>query len=104
MRKLDWSWCREHEAFLWEELRRFLLHPSPGNPAFRWLLPDHSESPVPPIPRGAALFLVQSLLTAPPEDGGPLPKINDLLGKSLPEILRTFRRKVGLESDENSFS
>ncbi len=104
MRRLDWSWCCEHEAFLWEELRRFLLHPSRGNPAFGWLLPDHRASPTQPIPAGAALFLGESLLAEPVALDDPFQKVNGLLGKSRPDILRTFRRKVGLESDENAFS
>jgi hypothetical protein len=101
MRKLDWVWCREHEPFLWEELRRFLLHPSPGVPVFRWLLPDHPESPDPPIPKGASLYLGESLFSSPSDDDKPGQRVDDLLGKSRPDIQRTFRRKVGLESDEN---
>jgi len=104
MRKLDWAWCHEHEAFLWEELRRFLLHPSPRQPAFRWLLPDHPASPDSPIPKGASLFLGESLFEDLFDDRETCRQVNALLGKSLPDILRTFRKKVGLESDENFFT
>jgi len=104
MRKLDWAWCREHEAFLWEELRRFLLHPSPKQPVFRWLLPDSPESPDSPVPKGASLFLGESLFENPFDDHEPCEQVNGLLGKSLPDILRTFRKKVGLDSDENFFA
>jgi hypothetical protein len=104
MRKLDWAWCHEHEAFLWEELRRFLLHPSPKQPVFRWLLPDSPESPDSPIPKGASLFLGESLFENPFDDQEPCEQVNGLLGKSLPDILRTFRKKVGLDSDENFFA
>jgi len=104
MRKLDWAWCREHEAFLWEELRRFLLHSSPRQPVFRWLLPDSPESPDSPIPKGASLFLGHDLFSEPFDDQEPCKHVNGLLGKSLPDILRTFRKKVGLDSDENFFA
>jgi hypothetical protein len=104
MRKLDWAWCREHEAFLWEELRRFLLHPSPKQPAFRWLLPDSPGSPDSPIPKGASLFLGESLFDNPFDSQEPCEQVNRLLGKSFPDILRTFRKKVGLDSDENFFA
>jgi len=104
MRKLDWAWCREHEDFLWEELRRFLLHPSPKQPVFRWLLPDPPESPDSPIPKGASLFLGESLLENAIDIQGPCEQVNSLLGKSLPDILRTFRKKVGLDRDENFFA
>ncbi len=103
MRKLDWSWCREQEAFLWQELRRFLLHPLPGKPEFEWLLPDPPASSFQPIPKGAALFLGEKLLADPDRQDDPLERVNDLLGKGLPDILRTFRRKAGLGSGENSF-
>jgi hypothetical protein len=105
MRRLDWAWCREHEAFLWEELRRFLLHPSPKQPLFRWLLPDPSPgSPDSLIPKGASLFLGEGLFDNPFDDQEPCEQVNGLLGKSLPDILRTFRKKVGLDSDENFFA
>ena len=104
MRNLDWAWCCEHEAFLWEELRRFLLHPSPKQPVFRWLQPDPPESSDSPIPKGASLFLGQSLFENPTDDQEPCKQINNLLDKGLPDILRTFRKKVGLDSDENFFS
>jgi len=104
MRKLDWVWCREHEAFLWEEMRRFLLHPSPKQPVFRWLLPDPPGSPNSPIPKGASLFLGESLFENPFDKQEPRRQIDSLLGKSLPDILRTFRKKVGLDSDENFFA
>lgn len=104
MKNLDWAWCREHQAFLWEELRRFLLHPSPKQPVFQWLLPNPPESPNSPIPKGASLFLGQSLFENPTDDQEPGKQVNSLLDKSLPDILRTFRRKVGLDSDENFFS
>jgi hypothetical protein len=104
MRKLDWTWCHEHEAFLWEELRRFLLHPSPRQPVFRWLLPDQPASPDSPIPKGASLFLGESLFKDASNDQEACQQLNDLLGKTLPDVLRTFRRKVGLDSYENSFA
>jgi hypothetical protein len=104
MHKLDWDWCREHEAFLWEELRRFLLHPSPKQRVFRWLLPDPSRSPDAPIPRGASLFLGESLFENPFHNREPRKQVNSLLTKSLPDILRTFRRKVGLDRNENFFA
>ena len=104
MPKLDWAWCREHEAFLWGELRRFLLHPSPKQPFFRWLLPDFPEAPDSPIPKGASLFLGQDLFAKHFDNQEPCEQVNSLLGKSLPDILRTFRKKVGLDSDENFFA
>ena len=107
MRKLDWAWCREHEPFLWEELRRFLLHPDPKQSCFQWLLPDPPPSPGRLIPKGASLFLGEGLFrqTEPPEDAAdPCRQASDLLCTDLPDILRTFRRKVGLEGHENTFS
>jgi hypothetical protein len=104
MRKLDWAWCREHEAFLWEELRRFLLHPFPKQPAFRWLLPDPPESPGCLIPKGASLFLGERLLEEPNHEHEGSRQVKALLGKDLPGILRTFRKKVGLDRDENCFT
>jgi hypothetical protein len=102
MPKLDWDWCREHEPFLWEELRRFLLHPAPGQPAFRWLLPDGPASPDSPVPRGACLFLGESLFSGPPDRRKNCPQVNHLLASTRADILRMFRRKSGLDSDENS--
>jgi hypothetical protein len=104
MRRLDWAWCSEHEAFLWDELRRFLLHPSPKQADFRWLLPDHPGSLASPIPRGACLFLGESLFEHPHDDCQFLLQINILLNKSLPDIVRAFRKKVGLDSDSKLFS
>ena len=101
MSKLDWSWCQEHEAFLWGELKRFLLHPTPKLPLFRWLLPDPPPSPASPIPKGAALFLGRDLFENRPDDGALDQRTADLLSKSRPEIVRSFRRRAGLESAEN---
>jgi hypothetical protein len=103
MRKLDWSWCREHETFLWEELKRFLLHPFPKLPVFQWLLPDRDTSPACPIPRGGALFLGKSLFEQSFAAQDLPVCVNELLCKALPEIVCTFRRKAGLESGENRF-
>jgi hypothetical protein len=103
MRKLDWSWCCEHETFLWEELKRFLLHPSPRLPFFRWLLPDRHPSSACPIPRGGALFLGKALFEQSFTGGELQGHVNELLCKAIPEIVRTFRRKAGLESGENRF-
>jgi hypothetical protein len=101
MPKLEWAWCREHEAFLWEELRHFLLHPSPTKPEFRWLLPDPPESRGSLIPHGASLFLGEALFDDLIKTHEAPGQVKALLGKALPEILRTFRRKVGLDGDEN---
>jgi hypothetical protein len=102
MRKLDWAWCREHEAFLWEELTRFLLHPFPRRPAFRWLLPEQPASPDSPIPKGASLFLGERLFEDSRSDQELRRKLNELLGKTRPEVLLSFRRKVGLHGPEKS--
>ena len=101
MRKLDWSWCLQHEAFLWGELKRFFLHPSPKSPLFQWLLPDRKPSDSCPIPAGGSLFLGRSLFTESfaREDG--VLDVGNLLRLDRPSIVRTFRRKVGLESNEN---
>lgn len=102
MTKMDWDWCREHEPFLWEELRRFLLHPAPGQLPFRWLLPDAPAASGSPIPRGACLFLGKSLFSGPADGRRKGLRINDLLGNSRADILRMFRRKAGLDSNEHS--
>jgi hypothetical protein len=45
-----------------------------------------------------------SLFERPFDNQEPCKQVNSLLGKSLPDILRTFRKKVGLDSDENFFA
>jgi hypothetical protein len=104
MQRLDWTWCREHEAFLWEEMRRFLLHPDPRCPQFRWLLPGATPSQDAPIPAGAALFLGQGLFRQPWDAREARRQVQEMLDKSLPDIVRTFRRKTGLENHENTFA
>jgi hypothetical protein len=104
MQRLDWTWCREHEAFLWEELRRFLLHPDPREPAFRWLLPEPTPSQDSPIPAGAALFLGEGLFRQPCDARDARRQVQEMLEKSLPDIVRTFRRKAGLDNHENTFA
>jgi hypothetical protein len=104
MEKLDWSWCQEHEAFLWDELRRFLLHPSRTNPQFRWLLPDQQPSSGCPIPKGGSLFLGKRLFEEPYNDGNLRKSVSDVLCREHSAIVRTFRRKSGLENKENQFA
>lgn len=101
MAKLDWSWCREHQAFLWGELTRFLLHPTPKLALFRWLLPDPEPCPASPIPKGAALFLGRNLFEDLPDQGELDQRTGNLLCKSRPDIVRSFRRRAGLDSGEN---
>jgi hypothetical protein len=104
MERLDWSWCLEHEAFLWDELKRFLLHPTPKTPHFQWLLPDQQPTPDCPIPRGASLFLGKRLFEESYNDGNARQTVSDLLCRGRPDIVRVFRRKTGLESNENRFA
>jgi hypothetical protein len=104
MEKLDWSWCQEHEAFLWDELKWFLLHPSRNNPHFQWLLPDQQPSSGCPIPKGGSLFLGKRLFEESYNDGNLRQPVSDILCRGRPDIVRAFRRKSGLESNENRFS
>jgi hypothetical protein len=98
MQKLDWAWCRENEVFLWEELKTFLIHPIPGQPRFEWLLPDPPPSRLSPVPKGGSLFLGKALFESSLDDQAFHHEIYDLLRTGLPDILRAFRRKVGLEN------
>jgi hypothetical protein len=104
MEKLDWSWCQEHEAFLWDELKWFLLYPSRNNPHFQWLLPDQQPSSGCPIPKGGSLFLGKRLFEESYNDGNLRQPVSDLLCRGRPDIVRAFRRKSGLESNENRFA
>jgi len=104
MERLDWSWCQEHEAFLWDELKRFLLHPSPKIPYFQWLLPDQEPSPGWPVPKGGSLFLGKRLFEESYDDGNLRQPVSDILCRGRPDIVRAFRRKSGLESNENRFA
>jgi hypothetical protein len=104
MEKLDWSWCHEHEAFLWDELKRFLLHPARKNPHFRWLLPDQKPSSGCPIPKGGSLFLGKRLFEEFYNGEDLRQSVSDMLCRGRPDIVRTFRRKSGLEISENRFT
>ncbi len=95
MNRTDWRWCVRNTAFLWEEVRRFLLSPRRG-PEFRWLLPDSPSAPPSPIPRGAGLFLGEALFDSePPEERAGVSPL-ERLRTDRAEIIRTFRRKVSL--------
>ena len=98
MPELDWLWCQEHEPYLWEELRRFLEHPHPKQARFHWLLPDWSPPPSNPVPAGAALYLGRELTAASLRERQGRELFPGLLQSPQADILRTFRRKVGLDN------
>jgi hypothetical protein len=102
MPELDWLWCQEHGAHLWEEVRRFLEHPFPKLACFRWLLPDQEAGAASPIPAKATLFLGKRLLGDACQETNFNQCWSTLLKAGHPEIVRTFRRRVGLEGKPSS--
>ena len=104
MQRLDWYWCRQHEPFIWDELKRFLLHPCPKTPHFQWLLPDHQTPSRCPIPKGGSLYLGKRLFEETYHDRNRHQTVSDMLCRGRPEIVSAFRRKSGLESSENRFA